>query len=168
VSSQICKFGEGGLSGRDRLATLPWSFGSLFGSRRAADAIVFPSAGYGGEGVEEDGNTVFLVRVDYGLFLRCNYHGVKLLLVGHGGEGRMRLDVTSMVETYCSGIWDWRYCVVFTISCLPDVLEKDLSSHPSGWALFAVFKAHCGDSGGGDSMVSEEVLLLGPVPVLGW
>jgi hypothetical protein len=68
VSSQICRFGEGGLSGRGRLSTLPWSFGSLFGSRRAADAIVFPSAGRGGEGVEENGTTVFLIRVDYGLF----------------------------------------------------------------------------------------------------
>jgi hypothetical protein len=28
----------------------------------------------------------------------------------------------------------------------------------------AVFKAHCGDSGGGDSRVSEDVLLLGLVP----
>jgi hypothetical protein len=25
--------------------------------------------------------------------------------------------------------------LVFPISCLSDVLEKDLSSHPSGWAL---------------------------------
>jgi hypothetical protein len=47
----------------------------------------------------------------------------------------MRLDVTSVVGTYCSWIWDWRYCVVFPISCMPDVLEKDLSSHLSGWAL---------------------------------
>jgi hypothetical protein len=68
VSSQICGFGEVGLSGHGRLLTLPWSFGSLFRSRRAADAIVFPSAGRGGEGVEEDGATVFLVRVFQGLF----------------------------------------------------------------------------------------------------
>jgi hypothetical protein len=32
----------------------------------------------------------------------------------------------------------------------------------------AVFKAYCGDIGGGDSMVSEDVLLLGLVPVFGW
>jgi hypothetical protein len=88
--------------------------------------LSFPSAGRGDEGVEEDGTTVFLVRVIYGLFLRYGCHGVKLLLAGHGGEGRMRLDVTSVVGTYCSGIWDWRYCLVFPISCLPDVLEKDL------------------------------------------
>jgi hypothetical protein len=31
-----------------------------------------------------------------------------------------------------------------------------------------VFKAHCGDSGGGDPMVSEDVLLLGLVPASGW
>jgi hypothetical protein len=31
----------------------------------------------------------------------------------------------------------------------------------------AVFKAQCGDSGDGDSMVSEDVLLLDPVSVLG-
>jgi hypothetical protein len=68
VSSQICRFGEVGLSEHDRLLTLPWSFESLFGIRRAANAIVFPSAGRGGEGVEEDGTTVFLVRVIYGLF----------------------------------------------------------------------------------------------------
>jgi hypothetical protein len=117
-----------------------WSFGSLFGSRRAADAIVFPSAGRGGEGVEEDGSTVFLVKVIYSLFLRCDCHGVKLLLAGHGGEWRMRLDVTSVVGTYYSGIWDWRYCLVFPISCLPDVLEKNLSSHPSGWALLGCSK----------------------------
>jgi hypothetical protein len=88
--------------------------------------------------VEEDGTTVFLVRVIYGLFLRCDCRGMKLLKASHGGEGRMRLDVTSVVGTYCSGIWDWRYCVVFPISCLADVLEKDLSSHLSWWALL-----HC-------------------------
>jgi hypothetical protein len=54
--------------------------------------------------VEEDGATVFLVRVFQGLFLRCDCRYVKFLLAGHGGEGRMRLDVTSMVGTYCSGI----------------------------------------------------------------
>jgi hypothetical protein len=32
----------------------------------------------------------------------------------------------------------------------------------------AVFEAHFGDSGGGDSMVSEDVLLLGLVPIFGW
>jgi hypothetical protein len=56
-------------------------------------------AGRGGEGVEGDSTTVFLVRVVYGLFLRCDCRGVKLLLAGHGGEGRMRLDVTSVVGT---------------------------------------------------------------------
>jgi hypothetical protein len=91
-------------------------------------------------GVEEDGTTLFLIRVVYGLFLRCDCRGVKLLLAGHGGEGRMRLDVTSVVTTYCSGILDWRYCFVFPISYLPDVLEKDLSSHPSGWALLRCSK----------------------------
>jgi hypothetical protein len=65
---------------------------------------------------------------------------VKLLLAGHGGEGRMRLDVMSVVGTYCSGIWDWRYYIIFPISCLPDVLEKDISSHPSGWALLRCSK----------------------------
>jgi hypothetical protein len=90
--------------------------------------------------VEGDGTTVFLIRVVYGLFLRCDCRGVKLLLAGHGGEGRMRLDVTSVVGTYCSGILDWRYCLVFPISCLPDVLENDLSSHPSGWALLRCSK----------------------------
>jgi hypothetical protein len=64
VTSQICGFGEVGPSGHGRLSTLPWSFGS----RRVVDAIVFPSASCGGEGVEEDGTTVFLVRVIYGLF----------------------------------------------------------------------------------------------------
>jgi hypothetical protein len=54
--------------------------------------------------VEEDGATVFLVRVFQGLFLRCDCRYMKFLLAGHGGEGRMRLDVTSMVGTYCSGI----------------------------------------------------------------
>jgi hypothetical protein len=97
-------------------------------------------AGRGGEGVDRDGTTVFLVRVDYGLFLRCDCRGVKLLLAGHGGEGRMRLDVTSVVGTYCLGILDWRYCLVFPISCLPDVLEKDLSSHQSGWTLLRCSK----------------------------
>ena len=135
VSSQICGFGEGGLSGRGRFSTLSWSLGSLFGSRRAADAIVFPSAGRGGEGVEGDGTTAFLVRVVYGLFLRCDCLVLKLLPSGHGGEGRRRLDVASMVGTYCSGILDWRYCLVFPISCLPDGLEKFFSSHPVGWAL---------------------------------
>jgi hypothetical protein len=90
--------------------------------------------------VEGDGTTVFLVRVVYGLFLRCDCRGVKLLLAGHGGEERMRLDVTSMVGTYCSGILDWRYCLVFSISCLSDVLKNDLSSHPSGWALLLCSK----------------------------
>jgi hypothetical protein len=90
--------------------------------------------------VEEYGATVFLVRVFQGLFLRCDCRGVKLLLAGHGGEGRMRLDVTSMVGTFCSGIWDWRHCIVFPISCLPDVLELDISSHPSGWALLRCSK----------------------------
>jgi hypothetical protein len=90
--------------------------------------------------VEEDGATVFLVRVFQGLFLRCDYRGVKLLLAGHGGEGRMRLDVTSVVGTYCSGIWDWMHCIVFPISCLPDVLEMDLSSHPTGWTLLRCSK----------------------------
>jgi hypothetical protein len=104
VSSQICGFGEFDLSERGRLSTLPWSFGSLFGSRRAADAIVFPSVGHGGKGVEEDGTTFFLVRVIYGLFLRCDCRDMKLLLAGHGGEGRMQLDVTSVVGTYRSGI----------------------------------------------------------------
>jgi hypothetical protein len=85
---------------------------------------------------------------------------MKLLLAGHGGEGSMWLDVASVVGTYCSGIVDWRYYLDFPISCLPDGLEKVLSSHPSGWALFAVFKALCGDSGSGESMVSEDVLLL--------
>jgi hypothetical protein len=65
---------------------------------------------------------------------------VKLLLAGHGGEGRMRIDVMSVVGTYCSGIWDWRHCIVFPISCLPDVLEMDISSHPSGWALLRCSK----------------------------
>jgi hypothetical protein len=54
--------------------------------------------------VEEGGTTVFLVRVFQGLFLRCDCHGVKLLLAGHGGKGRMWLDVMSVVGTYCSGI----------------------------------------------------------------
>jgi hypothetical protein len=30
--------------------------------------------------------------------------------------------------------------LVFPISCLPDILEKDLSSHPSGWALLQCSK----------------------------
>jgi hypothetical protein len=90
--------------------------------------------------VEEYGATVFLIRVFQGLFLRCDCHGVELLLAGHGGEGRMRLDVMSVVGTYCSGIWDWRHCIVFPISCLPDVLEMDISSHPSGWALLRCSK----------------------------
>jgi hypothetical protein len=97
VSSRICEFGEGGLSGCGRLLTLSWSFGSLFGSQRAADAIVFPSADRGGEGVEGDGTTAFLVRVVYGLFLRCDCLVLKLLPAGHGGEERRRLNVASMV-----------------------------------------------------------------------
>ena len=104
-------------------------------SRRAAVAIVFPSAGRGGEGVEGDGTTAFLVRVGYGLFLSCDCRVLNLLPAGHGGEGRRWLDVASMVGTYCSGILDWRYCMVFPISCLPDGVEKILSSHSSGWAL---------------------------------
>ena len=123
--------GEGGFSGHGRFSTLPWSFGS----RRAGDTTVFPSAGRGGEGAEEDGTTAFLVRVVYGLFLRCDCRVLETLPAGHGGEGRRRLDVASMVGTYCSGILDWRYCLVFPISCLPDGLEKFLSSHPAGWAL---------------------------------
>jgi hypothetical protein len=75
-----------------------------------------------------------------GIFLRCDYRIMKLLLAGHGGEGRMWLDVASMVGTYCSRILDWRYCLVFTISCLPDGLEKILSSHHSGWALLRCSK----------------------------
>jgi hypothetical protein len=57
----------------------------------------------GGEGVEGDDTTVFLVRVVYGLFLRYDCRSVKLLLAGHGGEGRMRLDVTSVVESFVIG-----------------------------------------------------------------
>jgi hypothetical protein len=94
----MCGSGEGGFSRCGRLSTGPWTSGSLFRCRRAADAVVFPLAGHGGEGVEEDGTTVFLVRVYYGLFLRCDYRGVKLLLAGHSGEGRMRLDVTSVMR----------------------------------------------------------------------
>jgi hypothetical protein len=59
VSSQIGGSGEGGLSGHGRFSTLPWSFGS----RRALAAVVFPSAGRGGEGVEGDGTIAFPVRV---------------------------------------------------------------------------------------------------------
>jgi hypothetical protein len=134
VSSHICGSGESGFSRRDRLSTWPWSFWSLFGCRRA-DVVVFPSGGRGGEGVEGDGATALLVRVVCGLFLRCDCRVMKLLLAGHGGEGRMWLDVAWVVGTYCPGILDWRYCLVFPISCLPDGLEKILSSHPSGWAL---------------------------------
>jgi hypothetical protein len=65
---------------------------------------------------------------------------VKLLLAGHGSEGRMRLDVTLVVGTYCSGSRDWRCCIVFPISCLPDVLEMDISSHLPGWALLRCSK----------------------------
>jgi hypothetical protein len=65
---------------------------------------------------------------------------VKLLLASHGGEGRMQLGMTSVVGTYFLGILDWRYCLVFSISCLPDVLEKDLSSNPWGWALLRCSK----------------------------
>jgi hypothetical protein len=90
--------------------------------------------------VEEDGTTIFLITVIYGPFLRCDCRGVKLLLASHSGEGRLRLDVTSVVGTYCSGIWDWRYYLIFPISCLSDVLEKDLSSHPSGWTLLRCSK----------------------------
>jgi hypothetical protein len=32
----------------------------------------------------------------------------------------------------------------------------------------SVFKALCGDNGGGDTMVLEDALLLDSVPVLGW
>jgi hypothetical protein len=85
--------------------------------------------------VEGDGATALLIRVVCGLFLRWDCHVVKLLLAGHGGKGRMWLEVASVVGTYCSGILDWRYCLVFPISCLPDGLEKIFSSHPSGWAL---------------------------------
>jgi hypothetical protein len=60
--SQIYGSGEGGFSRCGRLPTWAWSSGSLFGCRRTADAVVFPSVGRGGEGVEEDGATVFLVR----------------------------------------------------------------------------------------------------------
>lgn len=132
VSSQICGSGEDGFSGRSRLSTLPCSFWSLFRSRRAADAIVFPSAGRGGEGVEGDGTTAFHFRVVCGLFLKCDCRVLKLLPAGHGGEGRRRLDVASVVGTYCPRILDWRYCLVFPIFCLPDGLEKVLSFHPSG------------------------------------
>jgi hypothetical protein len=102
VSAQICGSGEGGFSRRDRPSTWLWSLWSPFGCRRAADAVAFPSADRGGEGVEGDGTTVFLVRVVCCLFLRCDCRGVKLLLAGHGGEGRMRLDVASVVRTYWS------------------------------------------------------------------
>jgi hypothetical protein len=88
VSSQICGSGEGGFSRRNHLLMWPWSFWSLFGCRRAADAVAFPLVGRGGKGVEGDGTTVFLVRVVYGRFLRCDCRGVKLLLAGHDGEGR--------------------------------------------------------------------------------
>jgi hypothetical protein len=111
--------------------TLPWSFGS----RRALAAVVFPSAGRGGEGVEGDGTIAFLVRVFRVFFLRCDCRVVKLPPAGHGGEGRRWLGVASMVGTYCSGTVDWRFCLISTISRLPDGLEKIISSHPSGWAL---------------------------------
>jgi hypothetical protein len=39
----------------------------------------------------------FLFRVVCGLFLRCDYRVLKLLLAGHGGEGRRWLDVASVV-----------------------------------------------------------------------
>jgi hypothetical protein len=57
--------------------------------------------------------------------------------------------------------------LLFPISCLPDGLEKILSS-PPGVGTPSVFKAQCGDGGGGDTMVLEDALLLDPVPVLGW
>jgi hypothetical protein len=65
---------------------------------------------------------------------------VKLPPVGHGGEGRRRLGVASMVGTYCSGTVDWRFCLISSISRLPDGLEKIISSHPSGWALLRCSK----------------------------
>ena len=56
----------------------------------------------------------------------------------------------------------------FPIPCMPDGLEKVLSSHPSGWALLRCLKpsAQRGNGGGGDAMVPEDVLLPGPVLVL--
>ena len=37
-----------------------------------------------------------------------------------------------------------------------------------GVGTLTAFKAHRGDDGGDDAMVSEDVLLLGLVPVLDW
>jgi hypothetical protein len=72
----------------------PWSFWSLFRCRRATDVVAFPLAGCGGKGVEEDGTTIFFVRVVYGLFLRYDYRGVKLLRrPWWRGEDAARCDV---------------------------------------------------------------------------
>jgi hypothetical protein len=87
VSSQIYGSGKGGLSGRGHLSTLPWSLWSLFRSRRSADAVVFPSAGRGGEGEEGDGTTVFFVRVVCVLMVVCSCRVLQFLPAGLGGEG---------------------------------------------------------------------------------
>jgi hypothetical protein len=115
VSSQICESGESGLSGRGRLSTLSWSLWSLFRSQRSADAIVFPSAGRGGEGAKGDDTTIFLVRVVCVLLVVCGCRVLQFLPASLGGEGRRWLAasmpkparwwcVLLVVWVYCSGI----------------------------------------------------------------
>jgi hypothetical protein len=71
---------------------------------------------------------------------------LQLLPTGLGGKGRRCLDVFMpkparwwrvmlVVWVYYSGMFVWRYYMLFPISYLPNGLEKILSSHPPGWAL---------------------------------
>jgi hypothetical protein len=75
----------------------------------------------------------------------CGCRVLQFLSAGLGGEGRRRLNASmpKPVIWWCSAgglgllLEDLRlrYCLLFPISCLPDGLEKILSSHPRGWAL---------------------------------
>jgi hypothetical protein len=66
--------------------------------------------------------------------LRCDCHGEKLLLASHGGEGRMRLDVTSVIGTYGSGILDWSNCLVFPlVGKTSSVAHPYMHSVAHGW-----------------------------------
>jgi hypothetical protein len=147
VSSQICGSGEGGFPGHGRISILPWSLRSLFWSRRSADAVAFSSAGRGGEGEEGDGTTVFLFRVCV-LLVVCGCHVLQFLPAGLGGEGSRRFDVSTLKSgrwwsilpvawIYCSGIFVWRYCLLFP-SRLPDSLKKLLALTPRSGHSFGV------------------------------
>ena len=69
----------------------------------------------------------------------------------------------------CLLLGDLRLVVLFLPHLLPARWSGKGSQLPSlGEDTLTVFKVQRGDSGGGDAMVSKDVLLPGLVPVLDW